>query len=1351
MNKIIFTLFFLFASYSSYSQNNILFDHITTKDGLPQTVVFSIFQDKKGFIWLGTNNGLARYDGYEFKVYQPDPENINTLSYKGVSHIFEDKQNRLWLTLIDNSVNCFDPATESFERFTYNPSGINPIKWARIHSYLCDSRGTIWLGTNAGLFRFDPATQSFISYVDNSGIINSLTSKNIFDIKEDNSGNIWLATSSGIIKVRNIDNIASWPNPIIPGSKKGLNELTIDKLSIDSKNLVWMISKDLGGLCFDPGNNRITVYQPKTGKDNSKNKNLIDLYINSLGDVFFFSTNPINQMYLLKKGENRYNQFTLARNDASSEIYYSEDREHNLWIGSLNGLYKFDYHKNGILNIQNDPLDPASLCGNHIYALMVDRNDILWVSVYKTGVDKVDLKRKMFRYIKKSSLDPLNSIPDNNIVPIINDKHNNYWLGVHDVGVLKYDKNWKKIAAYPIDLSSKARLNINLLGVLCEDNYGNIWVGSWSKGIEVINPAKGSIRHLNNTSTGNDFFQGESIRQIVSDSAGDLWITTLNKGLVQYLIKEDRFIYRSEECKHNFQQNGFYRTVYIDKMNRIWAGSQAGGLEWCDFNNCNFTKFMNVPGNNKSISSNTVYAIYQENDSIYWIGTAGGLNKFNFETRTFQSYTKHQGLCNNTVYSVLPDESGNLWISTDHGLSRFNIRTQTFTNFYEGDGLLSNDFSSGSYYKTKDGQFFFGAPNGLISFYPKDIVNISHKSIPVPTDLKIFNNLVFVGDTIMGDVILKKNLTETRQINLSYYHSVFTIEFAALHYSSPSKIIYQYRLENFDKNWVITDAEHRFATYTNLPAGKYIFHLRSTNNEGIWCNKNDEVSLAIIITPPFWKMVWFRLLIIFLVFSVIAWYINHRTWRLRKQKEMLTQMVHERTSALEETNTSLEEKQEEINLQNEELQAQKESLNEVNTNLLYQKQEILKQNEELDRHRNNLEQLVQERTQELQIAKHKAEESDRLKSAFLANMSHEIRTPMNAIMGFSSLLNNKEVRDEDIQTYTSFILRNSKALLALIDEILDLSKIEANQMMLYKQKVRISEVLADVLSTFQIQANVKGINLKINSSGIHKEIICETDPNRLKQILSNLIGNALKFTTEGFVEFGVNTEVSGFLTFFIRDTGIGIPKDIGMSVFERFYKVEQNETQLYGGVGLGLAICKSLIDLMGGRIWYESKTGSGTTFYFTLPWNNEFIKNIEHKKKLPDVLEIPDLSDKKILIAEDEENNYMVLSAYIKKTGATIFWVKNGKEAVDHLMNNDVDLIFMDIKMPLMDGASATKLIKDFKPDQLIVAQTAFARKEEKAEFLKYGFDDYLVKPLHVNELMIVLNKLLKNWNPQKG
>ncbi|MDF1550149.1 MAG: ATP-binding protein, partial [Bacteroidales bacterium] len=379
--------------------------------------------------------------------------------------------------------------------------------------------------------------------------------------------------------------------------------------------------------------------------------------------------------------------------------------------------------------------------------------------------------------------------------------------------------------------------------------------------------------------------------------------------------------------------------------------------------------------------------------------------------------------------------------------------------------------------------------------------------------------------------------------------------------------------------------------------------------------------------------------------------------------------------------------------------------------------------------------------EKLKAAKIKAEEADKLKSAFLANMSHEIRTPMNAIVGFADLLGRDSLSPEERETYVKIIKGSSNSLLGLINDIIDLSKIEVEKISINRTDFNINQVMQELFSSYK---NIRQTDVEIIFDNLNDKNLTNitSDPLRFKQVFTNLIDNAIKFTEKGKINFGFKKKDQLQLLFYVSDTGIGIPQNKQQIIFDRFRKLEDSGSKLYRGTGLGLTISKKLIQLLGGDMWVESEPGKGSKFYFTLPYHKEIVLNSEEKENSDpfDFSEL-DLKDKTILIVEDEDLNYLFLEKLLKSSNATIYRAFTGLEAVKIIEEDKkVDLILMDIKLPVMDGIEATKEIKIKNPGIPILAQTAFAMKGDQERFMKAGCDDYIAKPIKVENLFRKLN-----------
>ncbi|MFC2104759.1 tetratricopeptide repeat protein [Bacteroidota bacterium] len=411
-------------------------------------------------------------------------------------------------------------------------------------------------------------------------------------------------------------------------------------------------------------------------------------------------------------------------------------------------------------------------------------------------------------------------------------------------------------------------------------------------------------------------------------------------------------------------------------------------------------------------------------------------------------------------------------------------------------------------------------------------------------------------------------------------------------------------------------------------------------------------------------------------------------------------------------------------------------LKEAEQEILQKNEEISVQKEELEKHRYHLEQVVNRRTKDLKIAKEKAEESDRLKSSFLANMSHEIRTPMNAIIGYSDLLSDNQIDSDSKNNLISEISTNCYSLLNIIDNVLDLARIDTNQLKVQKEKFSLDILITSIYNSYLDVINLKKLKFELLIPKKNIEIF--SDEYRIKQIFSNLIDNSIKFTEKGKIEIGYNINPTT-IEFFIKDTGIGLSIDQQNHIFNRFTKIEDDKRKLYRGAGLGLAICRNIVKLINGDIWVESEPEKGAAFYFTIPYHKDEQKIKSEVENTIDLNESVNWSDKIILIAEDEDNNYHYFEMLIKNTKAKILRAENGKEAVEICKTNNIDLVLMDIKMPVMDGLEATKILKKEKPELPIISVSAFSSKEDVELSKNAGCKEHLSKPI---QKTLLLNKI---------
>ena len=393
--------------------------------------------------------------------------------------------------------------------------------------------------------------------------------------------------------------------------------------------------------------------------------------------------------------------------------------------------------------------------------------------------------------------------------------------------------------------------------------------------------------------------------------------------------------------------------------------------------------------------------------------------------------------------------------------------------------------------------------------------------------------------------------------------------------------------------------------------------------------------------------------------------------------------------------------------------------------------------------------VLKNKNEEFLLSKEKAEESERLKSAFLANMSHEIRTPMNGILGFASLLEDPDLTGEKQHEYIQIIEKSGIRMLNIINDIIDISKIESGLMKVHIKESDIKEQMEYIYTFFKPEVEAKGMKLFFRSTLQANDAIIQTDREKLFAILTNLVKNAVKYSNEGSIEFGydrVETNGGDSLQFYVKDTGTGIPKDRQEAIFERFIQADITDTRIQQGAGLGLAITKAYVEMLGGKIWVESEEGLGSTFYFTLTNMDEpNIKSSEPDKDIDHQMNC-EVSGLKILIAEDDEPSEILLSTFVKPLGKEIINVHNGIDAVEACLNNpDIDLVLMDIQMPKMSGYDATRNIREFNKDVVIIAQTAYGLSSDREKAIEAGCNDYISKPINDNELKRLIQKHFSN------
>jgi ligand-binding sensor domain-containing protein len=816
---VFFGMLLYFSPQEADAQSqNIRFKRLSINDGLSNSFARCILQDKYGFIWIGTDDGLNRYDGYNFHVYKNNPHDKYSISSSNVMNMFEDSRGELWIGTAQG-LNLYDRKNDRF--IWYPKLSQNPVL-----SITEDKDKIFWIGTVTELYRFDFEDDSVRIYTPNI-IAHNGTNLNPGGhrvVLIDSRNNLWVGSSYGLhLYDKEKDSFINYYH--------------------DDKNPHSLSENDV-----------YSILEDRTGR----------LWIGTTAGLNLFTNaqdRPANGVFVNYQND-KYDPNSISQGTILSLL---EDKQHKLWIGIENGgldIFNLDTFKKGVnsfVHFKNDPNRETSLSNNSIYSLFQDKQGNIWIGTFGDGINLLNPgPEKFFHIMSESSI--INSLSNNQVNAFCED-NDLLWIGTGE-GLNRYNKRNYTFKHYLHDPLNKKSIGSNAVWAICKDKQGNLWVGTWGGGLNRFDYGTETFEHYYNNPKDTNSIGSNNMFSIFEDSRGNLWIGTMGGGLNMFDSKKKIFI------KYNVSNSGmlsnYVQEIIEAKNGELWFAN-ANGFSHFDIIAKRFENFQHSMNDSTSLSSNLVSTIFEDSKGNLWMGTADGLNLFNKATRRFTRYLIENGLPGNYIASILEDNRGNLWLGTNKGLSKFinaiNLPAKPeFKNYTYGDGLQGNVFGKRSCLRGIDGMMYFGGSNGFNVFDPDKISENTYIPQIVITDFQIFNR-----HELIGERGLSKDTGTTEDLVLSYEQSVFSFDFAALNYVSSSENQYAYKMEGFDKDWNYVGTK-RSVTYTNLDPGKYIFRVKGSNNDGVW---NEEgVSVPILITPPFWKTIWFYSLILIVVAGI---------------------------------------------------------------------------------------------------------------------------------------------------------------------------------------------------------------------------------------------------------------------------------------------------------------------------------------------------------------------------------------------------------------------------------------------------------------------------------------------------
>ena len=1295
---------------SVYAENQPIIELINSDNGLSHNTIRCMIQDKTGFLWFGSLNGLNRYDGIKIKSLKPERLNPASISSGKIKELHQDSFGHIWVRSYNDDMECYDPHTEKFLSL-YEDKANKLIKYK---SFYEDRKKNIWLGSvNAGCvkitFNKDNISSTIFSKKTNQS---NLPSNTIFDIFQDSWLNTWILTSKGIVLYKN--------NTIV--NLKGITKDGSGFIKVYELNKkIYFIS--LKGT--------ILIYNPITRQFLTSPSLSISavLETTTLGSdkILISTTDKGIFVYNVPSG-----QFSTADKLYGERITgkagFQSDKFGNVWTYNFSGnLWKLSPSGEKSIKINVIPPTLLPLIDQERYQFLGDKYGKVWIATYGNGLFCYNTVSGALGHYKSDK--NIKGLASNYLLSMVLDKNNNIWVGTESMGVNKLSfANPNVQIIYPDP--NKVIINGNVVRAFLEDKNHNIWVSTKAGNLYKYDP---TLSHKSII-----FENGYNVYNMYQDNSGSIWLATKRSGIVELKNAElsKAVYYKNTPNPGSLSQNTVF-SLTKDKKDRLWAATFGGGVcvklkqqgtdcfrtyfkddEWVRFThhifmdrngdmwvatNKGVLRFnpdkllinpkaykhytFNVESKN-CLSNPEVSYTFQDSKGYIWLGTAGGgLNKFLGEDSNgngiFKVYNNKQGMANDNIMAIQEDKTGCLWISTEGSLHKFNPKTNLFQIFKLSDDFSSNIFSESANLTCRDGRMLWGTQNGFYIFNPNKI----EQTLKENNKLRLTGFYIYDQEAKIEskNAPLKQSVTFAEEIVLKASDKVFDIEFSKLNFRDPNENQFMFMLENYEKRWNLSGTLNK-ATYRNVPPGHYTFKVKGMNSEGIW--DSESTTLEITILPPFWLSPLAYLVYIILIFAIAFF-----TFRLIFKFYKLNNAV----------------------------------------------------------------------SVERQLTDYKLR--------FFTNISHEFRTPLTLIKGSVDTLNElKSKMPDPLQHLVSDLEKNTAHLLRLIDQLMEFRKFQNNKQKLNLQLTDAVAFLDDIFESFGNVAERS--NIQYRYVHLDPEISVYLDQNKVDKIVFNLLSNAFKFTPRGgsISLVAEVKETEQMLLIKVIDNGIGIPKEKQNLLFSRFMQINFSSN----GTGVGLSLVSEFTLLHKGSVHFSENEGGGSVFSVEFSLNKDtygkedFVEEKTIVSKKDDKEHVYNLSEffdynnnesllnlvpleqcagikYKILVIDDNDDIrdflYEKLSPYFN-----IILAEDGDIGLTKSIEEDPDLIICDVMMPGMNGFELTKRLKEnFATCHIrVILLTAYISDDHNIEGIEAGADAYISKPFSMAHLILQINKLIE-------
>lgn len=800
-------------------------------------------------MWFGTASGLNRYDGYTFKVFRHKENDSTSLNDDLIVKIQEGPHNKFWIDTRYGQC-IFDPVSEKAMDNTMAYCRQLSIPAAAVTDIVKDKQGCYWFAQNGqGITRYNPAAHTVKRFQRQP--VKAAT-PDVADMVADNAGTIWVMYSDGLLEGYN----TAAGKMIF--SRQGIFHKTDAfryRLFADATNDLWIYTDGYpqGAWCYNTGTGKLVHYH-RDARLTRLNNNLV----------------------------------TGIQQDNNGMIWIITDH------GGVNLLNK---QTGTIWYLENKPEDIKSISQNSINAIYRDNTGIIWLGTYKKGINYYHeniIKFPVYRHL----LTDARSLPFDDVNRFVEDDKGNLWIGTNGGGLIYFDRSTGNYRIFKHDPNNANSISNDVIVSLCIDHNKKLWIGSYYGGLDCYDGRQ--FIHYKHDPGDAASISDNSIWEIYEDAQQQLWIGTLSGGLNRYHPDINGFqAYRKGPGSVN---SDYMAALAEDLDGNLWIGTESG-ISVLNKSTGKFTYYKHDSKDRHSLSNNNVTALLKDSRGNMWVATRDGLNVFDKAANAFRHFSQADGLPENNILTLLEDNAHTLWVGTTNGISRGWVQKDAngvfqarFRNYDERDGLQGREFNENAALKTKRGELIFGGANGFNIINPEAIAHNTIVPEVVLTGLRVFDKSPQPGEMINNRVLLKTAISEVKEITLKYHENIFSLEFAALNYSNPEKNQYAYKLEGFNKDWLTTDGTRRTVTYTNLDPGKYIFHVKASNGDGVW--NEQGTALAITILPPFWKtipaFIIYALLVAAILFAARRLTIQraHMRFQLAQQKKE-AERIHE--------------------------------------------------------------------------------------------------------------------------------------------------------------------------------------------------------------------------------------------------------------------------------------------------------------------------------------------------------------------------------------------------------------------------------------------------------------------------